>query len=274
MSELSAELPVEAIPETETNIVLDTSPEEQPQQQVESAPAPEEKITFTDDQQRVFDDAIGKKTFKLREQERRADALQQELQEAQASSKSQETRPDVPPIADRYDFDSDDDYNASINKRDQAIAQQAAYDAGQNIFKQQNQQLQAQKAAQQQQAMYQSVQQYSERANKYGITQQELESAGRNIASYGISNNLEQHILNDENGPLITVYLGNNANATTLDKLSRMDDMSAAIFINSQIKPKAEAFKPRTTTAPQPVETLRGTGVPKKERGPTGATFV
>ena len=57
--------------------------------------AHEKQVEFTEEQQKVFNDAVGKKVFKLREKERESEALRRRLEELEARI-PQQGRPQVP----------------------------------------------------------------------------------------------------------------------------------------------------------------------------------
>lgn len=262
-----------AAPESNIQLSEPEAPPESPAGEGESAPSGDEtpeKVTFSDEQQKVVDGIVGKKVYHTKEAERRAESLQKENDDLRRQL-PQEARPEIPVVPDRYDFDSDDQYLQSINNRDAQIAGAAAFDARQSQANEQAAQAQARTQFESDQAQMEQVKTYAERAEKLGVKPAELQAAGQLVANMGIDDQVATFILQDESGPLITQYLA--ANPLVLDTISRLDPMSAAIQISSVIKPKADQLRPKTTNAPDPLEPLRGSGVPPKERGPSGATF-
>ena len=237
----------------------------------ENAPPQESaKVTFSDEQQKIVDGIVGKKVYNAREAERRADSLKRENDELRRQLPT-ETRPVVPTVPDRYDFDNDEAYSQAVAGRDALIGNAAAFDERQS-------QAEINRNVEQRMAQeatfiehQKDAQSYSNRALELGIKQQDLLVAGQMVASIGIQDEIAGFILKDEAGPLITQFLA--ANPLVLDEISRMSPMDAAIQITSVIKPKVAELMPRTTQAPDPVEPLRGSGVPPLERGPEGATF-
>jgi hypothetical protein len=89
------------------------------------------------------------------------------------------------------------------------------------------------------------------------------------VAQFGIGNDLAQHILHDDQGPAVTVYLADNP--LELEKLMGMNVLRAAAYIESTIKPAAR--KPPPPVVPAPVESVKGSGYPEAERGPKGAIY-
>jgi len=243
------------------------------EQDSESAPEagenPEKHITFSEEQQRILDEAVGKKVFKLREKEREAEALKKRLEELEAKIPEQR-RPNVPDIPDPFAV-SDEEYKRQLYQRDEALKQAIAYDQQQQMLKQQQQQLEQQRLQKQQEVLTEKVQSYSQRAVKLGIKAEELQAAGNTIAQFGIHDDVASYILEEDNGPLITTYLSKNL--LELEKVREMSPAAAAVYIATTVKQKAAALKPKVNSAPDPLEQPHGAGTAPKPRGPSGATF-
>jgi hypothetical protein len=212
-------------------------------------------VEFSQEQQEVFNKAIAKKTFELRETERRLDAERQERERyAQELEKLRAPVAEIPPMPDPYE----DGYEQKVRARDQAIALYAAHQS-------QNYQHQQAQLARQQEAEYrrqeqvaESVNVYKSNAAKLGIKQEELTQAAQTVANYGINEDLAMAIINDDQGALITTYLADNIE--DLDKVVRMTPIQAAMYIASVVKPKAQARKQKISSAPEPTTALRGNG--------------
>lgn len=234
--------------------------------EAESAPAEEhEKVSFTPEQQAVFDKAIGDKVRKMREAERQKEQIAAELERTrQLVPKDQ--RPNVPAMPDPYD----DDYARRVAERDKAIADAAAWDAKQAVSEQQRIEREQQRQFQAQQGFLNTVQEYAKRATTLGVTQQELAESGNAVKEYGISDDVAMHILADDKGPLITKYLARNP--VELDNIAQMSPMRAAAYIESVVKPKI-AVPNRTTNAPAPPETLGRRGAPRDDGGLPGVKY-
>lgn len=243
------------------------------EQDSESAPEagenPEKHITFSEEQQRILDEAVGKKVFKLREKEREAEALKKRLEELEAKIPEQR-RPNVPDIPDPFAL-SDEEYKRQLYQRDEALKQAIAYDQQQQMLKQQQQQLEQQRLQKQQEVLTEKVQSYSQRAVKLGIKAEELQAAGNTIAQFGIHDDVASYILEEDSGPLITTYLSKNL--LELEKVREMSPAAAAVYIATTVKQKAAALKPKVNSAPDPLEQPHGAGTAPKPRGPSGATF-
>lgn len=259
MSELQAETVENVAPDT-------TQTEPQQNDNPEGSESAPEKVTFNEAQQKLVDDIAAKKTFKIREAERVADGLRQELAAAQAKI-PKEVRPNIPDMPDEFADNRDD----LIANRDEAIRQGAIFDNNQaNLVRQKE--ADSVKVEQDRQAELNNVfTQYEAQGRKLGVDAQELLAAGTAVGQYGLSDDIVIHIAKDDQGPLITTYL--HKNPAALEAIRQLDSLSAAAYIETQIKPQAAALGNKQPTAPDPVETLNGSGMAPQERGPKGATY-
>lgn len=222
------------------------------------APASEQaetkpKVEFTPEQQEVLNREIAKKTFKLREEERKRIQIEQEL----AAIKSRQSEIAPAPVVPEYPDAFDPQFDQKVALRDEAIRQRAAHDAQQAYLAQQANIAQQQKFESEQKRYNEVATEYTKRSVALGVTAQELQYAGQGVASYlGHSPELVEEILTDEVGPLITTYLA--ANVGELEKISLMKPIQAARYIESQIKPKLSARKPKISNTPDPVQKISG----------------
>jgi hypothetical protein len=225
----------------------------------------EPKVQFTPEQQAIFDKVIGEKTFKAREAERKFQAAEERLREMEARL-PKENRPAVPKLPDPYDAD----YETKIAERDRAIQAAAAFDAKQQSAKEQREALERQRFEAKQTELYKTAVTYKERSDKLGIPAPDLQNAATALSNYGISEDLTQFLLKDDQGPLMTMYLAKNPGV--LERVTNLSPIEVGAYIASEIKPKLAAVKSRTQ-APDPADVLDGGGSPRKDRGPKGATF-
>lgn len=261
------ELQPEELDTEEASEELETS--EGLEEDSDSAPEDDQEA-FSPLQQARFNAAIGKKVRQTRDQERRADDLERQLQEIKSQLPKQE-RPYVPPAPDPFSI-SDEEYRRTLAQRDEAVKAAVNFDNQRQAQLQAQQRLQEQQAQEQHAAQNEKILEYSKRASKLGIKAEELQVAGNSLANYGIDASLGQFILEDAQGPLITTYLA--ANPQELDELRSMSPAKAAAMVESQIRGKAVAARPKKVTdTPDPLERPRGAGKPPKGRGPQGATF-
>lgn len=229
----------------------------------DSGESHEEKVQFDEAQQKVVNDIAAKKAFEVREAKRANEDLQRQLDELKAKAPVEQA-PSVPDLPDQYD----DDYQTKMQQRDQALLAKAQFDANANYQQQQSQSLAQEQQRLENETLSKSVEDYSGRAKKLGVGDEELQTAGNIVYQYGINDQVTKHILADEHGPLITKYLSQNPQA--MDALRNLPPMSAGVFLETQIKPMAIKLKPNTTNAPSPVDTLNGAGSPRKQRGAAG----
>lgn len=243
------------------------------EQDSDSAPEADDtqdkQVKFDEQQQRIFDEAVGKKVFKLREKEREAEALKKQLEQLQAKL-GEKQAPVVPDLPDPFRL-SDEEYRQSLARRDQALRAAHQYEIEQQAIRQQQELLKQQEWQKQQEEMTEKVSSYSKRATSLGITSEELQQAGNTVAQFGIDDALVGVILEDEYGPLITKYLSKNP--LELDTLRQITPAQAAVRIATHVKQKAASLKPKVNGAPDPLEHPHGAGSAPKPRGPKGATF-
>ena len=183
----------------------------------------------------------------------------------------EQQRPYVPPAPDPFSI-SDEEYRRTLAQRDEAVKAAVNFDNQRQAQLQEQQRLQQHQAAEQQTQQNEKIRAYSERASKLGIKAEELQVAGNSLANYGIDESLGQFILEDDQGPLITTYLASNPQE--LDELRSMSPAKAAARVESQIRSKAVAARPKKVTdTPDPLERPHGAGKASSKRGPQGATF-
>lgn len=229
----------------------------------------EKQVEFTEEQQKIFNDAVGKKVFKLREKEREAESLRKRLEELERMV-PQQGKPVVPEAPDPFAL-SDSEYRQKLVARDQAIREAAAWEAQQQALQWQRQQAQLEQQQRQQERQQEEVRAYADRAKKLGVTSEELQEAGSLVAGYGIDPALVEMILADDHGPLLTKYLARNQ--LELERLVQMPVTTAAVRLATDLKAKAVAMKPKVTKTPDPLNQPRNAGISPKPKGPAGATF-
>ena len=256
--------------ETEDQEEQEETPDSDSESATDSVNSTHEKqVEFSEEQQKVFNDAVGKKVFKLREKERESEALRRRLEELEARI-PQQGRPQVPESPDPFAL-SDVEYRQKLVQRDQAIREAAAWEAQQQALQWQRQQAQFEQQQRQQERQQTEVMAYADRAKKLGVAAAELQEAGTLVAGYGIDPALVEMILADDHGPLLTKYLAKNQ--LELERLVQMPITMAAVRLATDLKAKAVAMKPKVTKTPDPLNQPRNSGVSPKPRGPSGATF-
>ena len=239
--------------------------EEINQEVSETAEGGAELAAAQEEQPEKIDDgvqkAINKQHAKYREEERKRIEIEKKLEDANSRlEKFEAEKGDViiPDAPDPYD----EDYDAQLKVRDEAIMRKATQDAQQqSVIAQQDAQREvAQKA--EQERFTAIIQGYNEQTVKLGLSPDEVRVAGDKVVEYGISVDVAEFILQQEDGPLITKYLADNP--VVLDDLRHMPPIQAALKINSEIKAAASTLKPQASTTPDPAETLTGRGAGEK----------
>lgn len=206
--------------------------------------------------QQATQEVINKKTFETKQAQRDLQAANDQLrvlQDADLARKAAAVA-EIPPLPDQYD----DDFIGKMADRDAAILAQADFNST-KAASEREQQLQQQQTQQlQREQVQKSAISYNARATELGIDQAELQAAGTAVVQYGLSDDLAMHILSDPDGPLITKHLA--ANPQEGFELASMSPFAVGTYLDG-IRAKAEALKPKTSSAPAPADTLQGNGV-------------
>jgi hypothetical protein len=203
-------------------------------------------------------EAINKQHRKFRDEERRNTELQAQLETVQGQLNSitgSDQAPYIPEMPEVYD----EDYTQKVGLRDQAIANNAAWNANQHSI-----------AAQRNQAAYDAqvdasrkqdelASKYAGRVKDIGLDGAAMQQAAEVVAQYQLPNEIIDVIMRDEDGPLFTQYLATDIAA--MDALARMPLAEAGMFIERNVRAKALTLRPKSSNAPPPPETLGGGGV-------------
>lgn len=225
----------------------------------------QEKEAKPQDEEPDYKSMHAERAFELRREKREREELERKLQELQKPV-TNEQEPAIPPTPDPWD----DDFEAKLKARDEALLKQAEFRAQERIRQQQTEQQEQAMLQKQQQQLVEAVTKYSERATALGITEDELVKAGTRLSGM-FSKDVEGYILKTEKGPLMTKYLASNP--IEAEKIAQMSTADAVEYMVTQIKPRAEQFGvKKVTQAPEPVDTLSGNGAPPFE-GPEGGQF-
>ena len=205
---------------------------------------------------------VNKQHRKYRDAEREAkqakaeaDKLKQELEELKAQSVDLT----VPPIPDPYS----ENFEEQVRVRDEAIARKTKHEAAQSDLEKrakQNEQdaLESQKAEEAKQ-----VEAFDANMVTLGLNPIEVKQAAETLLDYGLSDTLQDIVLEDSDGPLFVQYLANNP--LELESLNGMSALQMVKVLDSDIRQKASLLKPKTSRAPDPPETLTGGGVTELE---------
>lgn len=230
-------------------------------------------VTFTPEQQRAFDEAIGKRTARYRTQLEQEQAQRAELQQRLEALERGETLPQndpetgapvVPDMPDQWD----ENYEQKVQQRDQALLRRARWEAEQEA-------LQAQQAQEQQQRIERLNEQaiaFRERGEKeYGLTAEDMRRNGQVVVDGGgLHEKVIVGLLEDDAGPAIVDYLAKNPGE--LDTFRGMDPYAAGRHVEKTLR-KAALNVRKAKTAPPPVSTDKG-GSRRDDGLPEGAAFL
>ena len=214
---------------------------------------------------------IAKQTFAQRQAERERDELKKKLEEIETKSQPVLSKADVPPIPDSWD----DNYEAKIRERDNAIMQNAKYEAAEA----QRLQAQAEQQRKIEREQFNRQQELSEtleaNSKKLGVDKARLDSAQQVLVkqiqdSSRDMTEIVDMLLSDPMGPLMIQHLAQ-------DQLAMQDIIDAsptkAGVLIAEVKQKAARLKPKPSSAPSPATTLSGRGSPQTKRDDDGTTF-
>ena len=212
--------------------------------------------------------AINKQHRKFRDEERRANALQQELDDLK--SKQAPVLPAEPITIPALPDSWDENYEQKMQQRDDAIRQNASAQAAKSQREQANAITQQQTQREEVRRTQELQDTFTGNAKKLGVSDQALQQAQDTVVGYGISPEIATAVLQDSDGPLILQHLA--ANPMELYDLTTGNQFEAGQKWAS-IKSKSAALKPSKTNAPAPATKVSGSGSPPVKAGPKGATY-
>ena len=197
-------------------------------------------------------------TAKRYKEERRANEAEQELAtlKAQYATQTPATQPaqDIQAPVQPDDI-YDEDAMRKYNDDNQAYYTQTAQSAAKAQFE-----LQQQASAQQaQQVQHQAtVDNYAKNATRDGVNLDKLALAEQVLKQNGLSDQLGQYLINDQNGAKLVEYL--NDNPAEMHEILSLDPVSAGIRIATEIRPKALSQTRKVSGAPDPIPEVQGGG--------------
>ncbi len=255
----------ETTPEATDNTIVSVEAVHDGSQEKEPTP---EKI------QSDLEHKLAEQSFQTRRERREREAAQAEVARMQAEqSQSSGTRPDVPEMPDQYD----DNFTERMAAREAAVREVERFDVNADNYQRQQENAYYAQQAQEQQRMQKVGQDFQDTALKLGIPKDEVRHNGQRVVDSGVLSSHEMDmILGDEQGPLITKYLSENPVA--LNHLSQLPPGSSERMTHLlvDIKQKASALKAKTTSTPEPISTVSGSGGSSgnKYPGTEGMTFM
>lgn len=210
----------------------------------------------TDVNQDAVQAAINKQHAKYREEERKRKEVEQQLEEYRR--KENEALAARVSALPEFPDEFDDNYDEKLAEYKKAVHDKAMYDAQQQLQQQQLQQQQQMEQARLSQEFQQKALTYEERAKEFGISEQDVKTIGQTLVSSGLNEQLAVALLDDPEGPLIAKYL--SSNIAEIDALQNVNPYLAGAKL-VEVKQKAQAFKPKTSSTPEPPTRLEGGAV-------------
>lgn len=188
-------------------------------------------------------------TKQLRDAERRLAQMEAEKSTKKAVDEKPLEMPAMP--SDDLKYDNPEEYHKQFQEFQKSLVEYTTAQAERNYEARQKQRQQEQEQQKFQQRQQEIVENYVDNALQNGITEEQLQYNEKVLQAFSVSNDLAEFLYSDDNGPKIVNHLVSNPE--TLQKLSAMTPMQAAVFIASEVKPQALSTKPKTTSAPDPV---------------------
>lgn len=203
--------------------------------------------------QAAIQKAINKKHFEAQQAKREAEEYKRKVEEYERQQRELEAAKfrDIPSLPDPFD----DDYEQKVRERDALIIQKAQFDAQQSYYYQQQQLQQQQREQQQREAQAKLEQDFLANAKKVGAKDEEIVSVVTTLVQAGLNNDLGNAIMADADGYLVAKHLA--ANPMEAYELNSMNPILAGAKY-AEIRKKAVALKPKTTSAPKPSKDLTG----------------
>jgi hypothetical protein len=247
--------------ESDTTGQVQTEPEEQ---EVDEAALARQKATD------AFNKQYGEKKQLERDlaaQSEKVQQLEQKERERQASLVGE-----IPPMPDVYD----DDFEAKLKARDESILAKARFEASNEAFLQQQQQLQQNQVEAKQRELNELSNSFFSNALSGGASESEINSVVTTLNNNGMTSDLGEAIMSDKaDGYSIAKYLATNPMEAV--ELNTMSPVLAGAKL-AEIKAKANvALKPKQSETPAPAEVLKGAGAqPDLNKYPnsSGAQFT
>jgi hypothetical protein len=217
----------------------------------------EEAPQFTPEQH-----AAATNAFKAREAKREAEQLRKEL-DALKNKAPEQTQPVIPVLPDYPEPEELAEYTRKVQESARFEERQAF-----ELKQQQNAAYQGQLDARKREEDLRKT--FVDNSTKQGVKLEDLQTAANLVDSYGLSPQITQAMLADKDGGLMLLQLSTNPQA--IQDLNNANVLTLGT-IYADIKAKSAALKPKTSSAPHPVETLSGNGIPPTDGGPKGATY-
>ena len=192
--------------------------------------------------QNSVNDAISRQHAKYREEQRKSQRLETELQQYLQSNQQQS--------------DPDDNVEEQLKQRDDSIRAHIQWQNRQAQRTQQAQNYQQQSYQQQQQEAAKQTDKFFENAKHDGVDQQKLNEAIQTVGQYQLGQEVANYLLGDDRGHHVTIALGKNP--TLLADLSLMTSTERILHIERNVRPRVAKSEPRRSKGSRPPTRVKG----------------
>ena len=201
---------------------------------------------------------VGFQHKKFRDEERLRGKETERADAAERRLSALDQKPDdivIPGVPDP----NSDTFAEDVVKRDEAIAKKARLEATEQQDAKNVQDGEAERATRIEAAIVEKVKAFDSNMVTLGLNPTETKIAADAVIDYGISDNFQDILLEDTDGPLFVQYLAKNP--LELEKMNGMSALQLVNHMNGDMRQKAALLKPKTSGAPPPPMTLDGAGV-------------
>lgn len=205
---------------------------------------------------------INRQHKKFRDEERARKQIEADYERTQrelAELRTKVETVEVPPPPDPYS----ENYVAEVAARDEALQRKTQHDAQLALAEKEQQRAEQARIERENEQIEQRIASFDSNMVTLGLNPLEVKKAADTVIEFGASDLIQDVILEDPEGPLITQYLANNP--VELDQLNGMSALQLVRHIDEKVRPQASLLRPKTSKAPDPPETLSGGGVKELE---------
>lgn len=200
----------------------------------------QDKKSYVDIKDPAVKARVDQLTREKHEARREVERMQRELQQYKKEPEPPKEVP--PPSADPVT--DPDVYAQQVRAREQYIKDQVKFES-------ESQQRKQQSEANEQRKQEQLLTTYNKNMARLKVSPEDLKKAADTVTQYGISKELTEFLLEDDDGPAIVKYL--HGNVDVLADLVSMSPVKAAAFIERSIRGKLNA-KPISKAPPPPTK--------------------
>lgn len=244
--EAQNEAPDEVIEDPEQDQVGGSDPASEPQHDENSEGGGEKPIN-----QEAVNQAINRQNRLYREEQRRREALEKEIEQIRKSGPQADDREPQLVAVDPYD----DDIEEAIKRRDESIRAHMAWQERQRQKQAQVSQYNQQRLVAQRHEAAQKEENFFKAATERKIDKASLTQAIQTVGQYQLGSEVASYLMSDEKGPEITAALSKKP--VLLAELSTLTPIERILHIERNVKAKLSA-PPRASKANPPGTRVKG----------------